>query len=93
MPRKPTAPASSASSAPVSPEVALQTFIAKFAPPHQRLIRELRGALRRRYPAAHELVWDNYTRPCSCHTEGVNVWPPSWRAFGPRYERTPIHCR
>lgn len=42
------------------PEAALRAFVAKFDGPRQRLIAELRAALRRRYPAAHELVWDNY---------------------------------
>jgi Domain of unknown function (DU1801) len=38
----------------------LRTFIAKFDPPHQVLIRAVRRALRRRLPAAYELVYDNY---------------------------------
>ena len=41
-------------------EAQLRTFIGKFAPKHQALIRALRKALRRRYPTAHELVYDNY---------------------------------
>jgi len=41
-------------------EAALQGFIAKFDVPHQRLIGEVRAALRRRFPAANELVYDNY---------------------------------
>jgi hypothetical protein len=41
-------------------EAALRAFIAKFEPSHQRLIGEVRAALRRRFPAAHELVYDNY---------------------------------
>ena len=49
-----------ASPAPGDPEAALQAFIAKFAPPVRTLITELRVALRHRYPAANELVWDNY---------------------------------
>lgn len=35
-------------------------FIAKFAPAHQTLIRAARKSLRRKFPAAHELVYDNY---------------------------------
>jgi hypothetical protein len=41
-------------------ETSLSAFVARFAPAHQQLIRELRAALRRRFPAAHELVYDNY---------------------------------
>jgi hypothetical protein len=41
-------------------EEQLAAFIAKFAPPNQRLIRALRASLRRRLPGAHELVYDNY---------------------------------
>jgi hypothetical protein len=41
-------------------EAALQAFVAKFAPAHQRLIHDVRAALRRRFPAANELVYDNY---------------------------------
>jgi hypothetical protein len=38
----------------------LRTFIAKFDPKNQALIRAVRRALRRRLPWAHELVYDNY---------------------------------
>ncbi|HUR59816.1 MAG TPA: hypothetical protein VM029_19000 [Opitutaceae bacterium] len=41
-------------------EKQLAGFIAKFAPPHQALIRSVRKALRRRFPTVHELVYDNY---------------------------------
>jgi hypothetical protein len=41
-------------------EVRLRGFIAKFAPGHQALLRAVRKGLRRRFPAAHELVYDNY---------------------------------
>src|SRR5215813_625046 len=41
-------------------EKRLRTFIAKFAPPDQRLIRAVRSAVRKRFPTANELVWDNY---------------------------------
>ncbi len=51
---------SSPPQAPTDTEAALQVFIAKFAMPHQRLIGEVRAALRRRFPAANELVYDNY---------------------------------
>ena len=44
----------------MTPELQLKGFVAKFAPVHQRLIRALRGTLRRRFPAANELVYDNY---------------------------------
>jgi hypothetical protein len=38
----------------------LKAFIAKFAPKDQRLIRAVRRAVRRWFPTANELVWDNY---------------------------------
>jgi hypothetical protein len=41
-------------------EEQLERFIGKFGSEHQALIRELRKALRRRLPAANELVYDNY---------------------------------
>ncbi|HEY7405672.1 MAG TPA: DUF1801 domain-containing protein [Candidatus Angelobacter sp.] len=43
-----------------SPATQLRCFIGKFSPPHQRLIRALRQKLRKRLPAANELVYDNY---------------------------------
>jgi hypothetical protein len=41
-------------------EKQLKGFIEKFEPRHRTLIREVRRALRRRFPAATELVYDNY---------------------------------
>jgi hypothetical protein len=41
-------------------EKELEGFIGKFEPKHQALIRATRKALRRRLPAANELVYDNY---------------------------------
>ena len=41
-------------------EQRLGSFIAKFEPKHQVLIRSVRKELRRRFPTAHELVYDNY---------------------------------
>lgn len=41
-------------------EKQLRGLIGKFAPKHQRIIRAVRAALRRRFPTAHELVYDNY---------------------------------
>jgi hypothetical protein len=41
-------------------EKQLQAFIRKFDPADQRLIRRVRAALRKRFPTANELVWDNY---------------------------------
>jgi hypothetical protein len=38
----------------------LRTFIEKFGPNDQRLIRAVRAAMRKRLPTANELVWDNY---------------------------------
>ena len=41
-------------------EKQLEEFIGKFEQKHQALIRATRKALRRRLPAANELVYDNY---------------------------------
>ena len=43
-----------------TPERQLAAFIRKFEPRHQRLIRSVRKALRKRLPGAYELVYDNY---------------------------------
>lgn len=43
-----------------SPAKQLEGFIAKFDPPVAKLIRSIRAALRRRFPTAFELVYDNY---------------------------------
>lgn len=53
------APAKSATSL-VDAEKQLQSFIDKFEPKHQVLIRAMRKVLRKRMPSANELVWDNY---------------------------------
>ena len=53
MPAKSSAGAASA-------EAQLRSFIEKFEPKDQRLIRALRSAVRKRFPTANELVWDNY---------------------------------
>ena len=42
------------------PEAQLKTFIQKFEPRHQALIRATRKALRKRVPSAYELAYDNY---------------------------------
>jgi len=41
-------------------EEQLDTFIKKFEPRRQALIRSVRKALRRRFPTANELAYDNY---------------------------------
>jgi hypothetical protein len=43
-----------------SPEKQLKGFIDKFEPHHQTLIRALRKALRKKFPTANEIVYDNY---------------------------------
>jgi hypothetical protein len=48
------------SAIPADAEKQLNTFIDKFDPKNQTLIRALRKALRKRLPTAHELVYDNY---------------------------------
>jgi hypothetical protein len=45
---------------PASAENQLETFIRKFEPGHQRLIRAIRRTVRKRLPTATELVYDNY---------------------------------
>jgi Domain of unknown function (DU1801) len=41
-------------------EKQLKCFVDKFEPRHQRLIRAVRKALRKRFPTANELAYDNY---------------------------------
>ena len=55
-----TASAKAAPARSADPEEQLDSFIAKFEPQHQKLIRAVRKALRKRFPTANELVWDNY---------------------------------
>src|SRR6266446_4018603 len=43
-----------------SAEEQLQSFICKFEPQHQETIRAVRKALRKRFPTANELAYDNY---------------------------------
>src|SRR2546427_8529385 len=43
-----------------SAERRLKSFIDKFEAGHQKLIRDVRRALRKRFPMAYELVYDNY---------------------------------
>ena len=45
---------------PAEAEKRVKGFIAKFEPSHQTLIRAVRRALRRRFPTAYELAYDNY---------------------------------
>src|SRR5262252_5268330 len=59
-----------------SPARQLDSFLAKFAPETRALIRAARAVLRKRWPGANELVYDNYNffvigyctseRPSSC---------------------------
>ena len=51
---------SESSAAAVNAKRQLETFIRKFDVTDQRLIRSVRRAVRRRFPTANELVWDNY---------------------------------
>ena len=44
----------------ISPAKQVTGFIAKFDPPLARLIRACRSVIRKRYPSAIELVYDNY---------------------------------
>jgi hypothetical protein len=45
---------------PETPEQQLKGFIAKFDPAMGKQIRECRSAMRKRFPTANELVYDNY---------------------------------
>jgi hypothetical protein len=54
------ASAKTARAASANVEEQLQSFIDKFNPTHQAVIRAVRKALRKRLPTANELVWDNY---------------------------------
>jgi hypothetical protein len=45
---------------PAAAERQLRTFIQKFEPRHQRLIRATRNTVRKRLPTATEMVYDNY---------------------------------
>jgi hypothetical protein len=49
-----------APTAPADAEKQLNTFIDKFEPKNQALIRAVRKALRKRLPTANELAYDNY---------------------------------
>ena len=49
-----------AAGAALSPAKQVEGFIAKFDPSIARLVRASRGKLRKRYPTAMELVYDNY---------------------------------
>jgi hypothetical protein len=44
----------------MTPSKQVESFIAKFDPAIARLVRASRGKLRKRYPTALELVYDNY---------------------------------
>jgi hypothetical protein len=53
-------PTKASRATPVGAERQLKSFIAKFGPAHQTLIRAVRKTLRGRFPTAYELVYDNY---------------------------------
>ena len=50
--------ASRSAAAKTTPEAQLRTFLAKFDPADQKLIRAVRSAVRKRLPAANELAYD-----------------------------------
>src|SRR5579862_5947002 len=52
--------AKKAEATPAQVEEQVQGFIDKFDEKNQALIRSVRKALRKRFPTAHELVYDNY---------------------------------
>jgi hypothetical protein len=49
-----------ATSKATGPEGQLESFIEKFKPQHQTIIRAARKKLRKRFPTAIELAYDNY---------------------------------
>jgi hypothetical protein len=53
-------PAAATTGAHADPAERLDAFSGKFAPTDQRLIRAVRRAVRKRFPTANELVYDNY---------------------------------
>jgi hypothetical protein len=55
-----TRSASRAPSMPNDAESRLTSFVDKFAPENQRVIRAVRKALRQRFKGAYELAYDNY---------------------------------
>src|SRR5947209_19383783 len=73
-----------------SAEEQLRRFIEKFEPKHRTTIRAARKALRKRFPTANELAYDNYNffvigfgpseRPSECFVSiaaaanGVGLW-------------------
>ncbi len=59
-----------------SPDVQLKSFVAKFDPAVAKLIRSCRSALRKRFPTANELVYDNEKR-CMRHPRNLSAKLPS----------------
>jgi len=55
-----TRTAKAVQAAPADAEKQLERFVGKFEPAHQSLIRAVRKALRKRFPTAYELAYDNY---------------------------------
>ena len=43
---------------PAAPEARLRAFIGKFDPKHQKLMRSVRGAVRKLFPTANELAYE-----------------------------------
>ena len=58
--RRPGGSDAASTSTAANAERQLGTFIRKFDPTDQQLIRAIRSALRQRFPTANELVYDNY---------------------------------
>ena len=59
-PQDPMKRASPIAPAGANAEQQVRGFIAKFEPKHRVLIRAVRSALRKRFPTAYELAYDNY---------------------------------
>jgi len=56
----PVKPATTVARKPAEAEEQLKSFVAKFEPRHQTLIRAVRKELRKRCPTAYEVAYDNY---------------------------------
>ena len=89
-----------------NPEKQLETFISKFDQKDQQLIRAVRRAVRKWFPTANELAWDNFPIPRRCFSVPairlgsfgssrracwrVRRFERSWRLRSPGQER-PCH--
>jgi len=79
---------------PETPERQLEGFVAKFEPATGKLIRASRTIMRKRFPTANELVYDNYNffvigyctteRPSDCVVSLCRKFQGDWPQLLPR---------